>query len=232
MSEAIDTIERHGFTASIFYDEDAQSPAEWSRVGMLAYENGYASVNADNLPSSEYGGRFEDDCPMCGGDGEWYGEDHEGARTDDVHTCKLCKGECYVPDGASIATRLHGACFTIPVLAVDHGANGTSLRVADNWSDANGWIYATPESIAETLGADASPEQIRDAMVSELRDWEQWAQGDVYGVAVEDPAGDVVDSCWGFYGLDYARTEAERMLDDAIVFAHEQDALISRMMRE
>ena len=44
----------------------------------------------------------------------------------------------------------------------------------------------------------------------------QWCNGDVYGYEVERSrpaptaarAGERVDSCWGFYGLDYCRNEA------------------------
>ena len=54
----------------------------------------------------------------------------------------------------------------------------------------------------------------------EVEAFDQYLRGDVYGVIVQrvkrDEDGDEVDteeldSCWGFYGLDYAREEAKQM---------------------
>lgn len=113
--------------------------------------------------------------------------------------------------------------FILPVRAWDD-RNGTELRIADSWDEANGWIYATTESIAETIGDQATESEIRAALESELGEWQKWAQGDVYGVVVEDAAGEQVDSCWGFYGYEYAEQEAERMLADSIQTEAERDA--------
>ena len=34
----------------------------------------------------------------------------------------------------------------------------------------------------------------------QLAQWEAWANGDVFGWQLFDPAGRIVDECWGFYG--------------------------------
>src|SRR5207237_1293642 len=68
---------------------------------------------------------------------------------------------------------------------------------------------------AETIGSDATDDEVRAALAAELVEWQQWAQGEVYGVTVKDQTGAVVDSCWGMYGFDYAHEEAERMLKEA-----------------
>ena len=38
--------------------------------------------------------------------------------------------------------------------------------------------------------------------------WNQYLSGDVWGYTIEDGEGDHVDSCWGFYGFEYAKEEA------------------------
>lgn len=43
--------------------------------------------------------------------------------------------------------------------------------------------------------------------------WNQYLSGDVYGVVVEDPSGEQLESCWGFYGLDYAIGEGRSMAE-------------------
>jgi hypothetical protein len=46
----------------------------------------------------------------------------------------------------------------------------------------------------------------------EIKDYDQYLTGDVYGYVVKDEAGDRVDSVWGFFGLEYARSEAQAAL--------------------
>lgn len=177
--------ERDGFVATVYYDQDAESPEAWTQVGALAYRIRGASVNGETLPHADY----------------W-------PLTRDM-----------APDHVAI----------LPVRAWDD-RNGTELRVADTWDEADGWIYATAESVAETMGTTATGEQIRAALEQELEEWQRWAQGDVYGVVVTGPDGETVDSCWGFYGHEYALEEAARMLDDAIETEREEAAKVARIM--
>jgi hypothetical protein len=45
-------------------------------------------------------------------------------------------------------------------------------------------------------------------MAGEVETYSQWANGEVYGYDVQDKEGNSLDSCWGFYGIDYCREEA------------------------
>lgn len=45
----------------------------------------------------------------------------------------------------------------------------------------------------------SDPEKAFEDYVKTL---DQYLQGDVYGVVIKDEMGEVVDSCWGFYGHD------------------------------
>jgi hypothetical protein len=59
----------------------------------------------------------------------------------------------------------------------------------------------------------------RKAALSKVAEWNQYLSGDVWGCIVEDDDGNEVDSCWGFYGREYAESEGKRMLDAAIAAA-------------
>lgn len=50
------------------------------------------------------------------------------------------------------------------------------------------------------------------AVETHLEAWNQYLSGDVWGCVIEDEEGNHVDSCWGFYGRDYAEQEGARML--------------------
>ena len=50
-------------------------------------------------------------------------------------------------------------------------------------------------------------------MESEVKQYSQYLEGDVYGFAIEDPDGNDMDSCWGFYGHAYCLQEAKSIAD-------------------
>jgi hypothetical protein len=52
-----------------------------------------------------------------------------------------------------------------------------------------------------------------DAIKGAFNDWKQYTEGEVYGFTLTDADGDDVDSMWGFYGLDYCKSEANEMAD-------------------
>ena len=66
------------------------------------------------------------------------------------------------------------------------------------------------------------PEKAIDAVINEYADW---AIGSVYGVVVEGPDGEVVDSCWGFIGeesLDDALDKAKAYIENDVLDRLEQ----------
>jgi hypothetical protein len=54
--------------------------------------------------------------------------------------------------------------------------------------------------------------QAYTCLESEIRTLDQYLRGEVYGIIIEDQNGQQYDSCWGFYGYDYAKREAASML--------------------
>ena len=45
---------------------------------------------------------------------------------------------------------------------------------------------------------------------AEIEEFQNWANGEVYGYIITDNDGETLDSCWGFYGYEYCKEEAER----------------------
>lgn len=205
--EPIETIERAGYVARIYHDEDASSPDDWDTFGALAYSDRRISVNPGDLPNDRYGtGMFEVDCPACYGDGE-VGDNHD-RRTE----CQHCSGNGYVTDGEQACRNMHDAVACLPVYATD--GPYTIVRVVDSWDDANGWVYAT-QATADMTGVPT--ESYRDALVQDLEAWNQYLAGDVYGYVVTGPDGnDTDDACWGFYGIEYAVEEARSILESIV----------------
>lgn len=93
------------------------------------------------------------------------------------------------------------------------GYNGATLVSHDYWdadatSDRDDRVWGVawaPDDVPVTRGG--------DYVGAVLSEWRAWADGDVFGVRVTSPAGNVVHEVWGYYGYDdcqlYARQDAE-----------------------
>ncbi len=163
-------------------DTDAQSPEDWCNLGQIAYSS-----------SREYLG------------------------TENVSRERLMEISKGIEDGSLIG---------LPVYAYVH--SGSTIRTYPfdcPWdSGQSGFIYCTKEKAIEEFGKKVLTTKAREMALKclnlEVEAFNQYLEGDVYGVIVErvkrDEDGDEVDtenldSCWGFYGLDYAREEAKSM---------------------
>jgi len=79
----------------------------------------------------------------------------------------------------------------------------------DDFDGVDGIAYVTADELREEWGGDPTPaENYLRARIAELN---QYLQGDVYTVTVEDGHGNMLESCGSFYGLEYAREAAREM---------------------
>jgi hypothetical protein len=65
------------------------------------------------------------------------------------------------------------------------------------------FVAALPQWV-EKVGA--APETLADQCKAACDLWSAWAWGDVFGFVVNDPKGEEVDSCWGYYGDDHRKS--------------------------
>lgn len=110
-------------------------------------------------------------------------------------------------------TNMH-AVF-LPVYMYDHSGLRFSVHdFNDRWDSGRvGYIYATAEQIRQEYGVKNITAKVRTnvlkVLTGEVETYDQWHAGDVYGFTITDVNGDTLDSCWGFYGYDYCKAEAE-----------------------
>lgn len=182
---------KHGITVYVVQDDDAQSPADWDLVGTIVHKAGLTVV---------------------------FGERESTDRFAEI--------------AADMATGSH---IALPVDVRDHGANGVRLDTHSDFADCDAIIHCSPEKAAEEFGTDVDAlaltlgGSITDkckartlaCLESEIETWAQFFRGDVYGVVVHDAQGKVLEAGYGFYGFDYAKTQAKQ-LGDAEVKAFEQ----------
>jgi hypothetical protein len=122
------------------------------------------------------------------------------------------------PDAVPLSYFEHGPCLWAVA-----GELPLSARCPwDSVSFAGVWIPDT-ESLASAkhYGGSTRRHFMRKRARQACEAYTQWCNGDVYGYEVErittcsccgEERKESVDSCWGFFGLDYCRSEAEAAL--------------------
>ena len=121
------------------------------------------------------------------------------------------------------------AVIILPLGLYDHGS--ITMYVGDThdrWDGGQvGFIYCTQADIdREWNGSIKDAEQY---LIGEVKTYDTYLRGDVYGITITNPRnGDEIENCWGFYGLDYAKEEANSIAD---AFVHPHDAAYAKNAR-
>lgn len=53
----------------------------------------------------------------------------------------------------------------------------------------------------------------RQCAKGEINEWLAFCNGEVYGYIIKDEDGETLDSCWGYYGRQYAEEEAQSVAE-------------------
>lgn len=117
----------------------------------------------------------------------------------------------------------HGTMIGIPVYAYVH--SNVALKAAEQnpfscpWDSGQSGVVYVKKSDAKKefprLSGKAFVDAVKKVLKGQVEAFSQYLSGDVYSVVVRDEAGEVVDSCGGFYGYEDAQQEAQSMLDAA-----------------
>jgi len=106
----------------------------------------------------------------------------------------------------------------MPVFAYVH--SGVALQAAYTnpfhcqWdSGRSGWAYITKAGARSHFGVRRITKGVKEQALSLLRscveEYSAYLNGEVYGFIIRDTStGEAVDSCWGYYGMDFVEQEA------------------------
>jgi hypothetical protein len=111
-----------------------------------------------------------------------------------------------------------GAEVIVPVYIYDH--SGITVRTYPfhcPWDSGQvGWIYATRDDIMAEFNRKRMSkklrEQVESILLAEVTEYDCYVTGDVYGWVTRAPGGESIESCWGYFGWDYAK---HQMLEEA-----------------
>lgn len=89
----------------------------------------------------------------------------------------------------------------IPIWRNGYGGMFGASVVVESDSGCDGFILFP---VSDLPKEGISREQAVKNLECEIEEYSAWCTGDVYGYVIEDENGNELDSCWGFYGQDYA----------------------------
>ena len=118
-------------------------------------------------------------------------------------------------------------CVILPLYLLDHsGLSMSTSAFSYPWdSGAVGLMVATPQTIRECFGIKNITKkrraQVIKSLIAQAEEYDNYLTGNVYGFDIVDAAGvgDIVGSCYGFYGHNHAKSgllETARAEIDAI----------------
>jgi hypothetical protein len=187
--EAIETFENAGFTASLYHDDCGESPRNWDNLGHMVCWHRRNNLGDEQVRPGEHAGSLK-------GFEKWLVQERKARVILPIYI--------YEHSGITITARYE-----------------TYLTYPDKQWDAGqvGYIYVDEETIRKEYGVQRIStklmRKVAEVLVGEVETYDQYLTGDVYGYMVEDEAGKHVDSCWGFFGLEYAKKEAQAALASA-----------------
>lgn len=200
--------------------------AELDREGGRIYQlkDGRVAVVVQDLDPGAANPRDNDNLGvmLCWHRGYILGDDTRNHE----HPLKREVGEALERGGIRLAERylriVHGATQVIPLGLLDHSGLHMYAGGGSSPFDPGGWdsgpvglIFDTAET-REECGTQL--EHVREALLGEVKVYDQCLQGEVYGVIELTPTGPIVetdidgdttlgiayeeDSCWGYLGYD------------------------------
>lgn len=94
----------------------------------------------------------------------------------------------------------------VPLYMYDHtGITISTTPFSCPWDSGQiGWAFITKDVIRKRFGmkrvSAKAKEKALEILLAEVQVYDEYLRGAVYGYTLEDKNGDVIDSCWGFYG--------------------------------
>lgn len=108
--------------------------------------------------------------------------------------------------------------LALPLYLYDHsGLSISASSFSCQWDSGQvGFIFVTHEKIKKDFNVKRLTKKVlenaKKSLLSEVKAYDQYLTGDVYGYSITDANGEHIDSCYGFFGYEYCKSEAESQL--------------------
>jgi hypothetical protein len=222
---------KYGITGRIEHDDDAESPREWENLGkMVCWHRRYNLGDEQPRESpEEYQRRLAEAADPTVPDRIEYWNNGPGwvkiRNFYDLHPDADVSNpnlSSYYSKAAQqsdyrvqqiIDRALNEHYIILPLYLLDHsGISMSTGSFNDPWDSGQvGFIFVSVADAKKEWGWKVLTEKrrrhIEDILRGEVETYDQYLTGDVYGYILEGPDGEELDSCWGFFGEEYAIEE-------------------------
>lgn len=132
-------------------------------------------------------------------------------------------GDDHMADREEVLDILEGRrkdVVALPLYLYDHsGITMNTTGFSCPWdSGMVGCIFATYEKIKECYGVKRITkniiEKVKDSLRSEVKVYDAYIQGNVYGYVIKKDGEETEDSCWGYYDEQDAINDAKSVVDN------------------
>lgn len=220
----IEEFEHAGLRVELLQEEHQEpfNPREaQDNVGtMVFWERDYRLGDEQRREEPDW------ECPVCEGTGEVAIEEPQPSDQPGVTDCTSCEGAGSISFSRWLAHRNAQGDVAFALQFQDYGSSGARLYVHGDPDDgrAGGYIIAEKAKIEHEWDGDTV--KAREYLEGEVKEYDQYIQGEVYWWRVVGPDGATLESVGGYIGGfdDYVRDEAKSGAESAAqVIAHERE---------
>lgn len=117
-------------------------------------------------------------------------------------------------------TSFPDSVIALPLYLYDHsGITISTNAFSCGWDSGQiGHIYVTKEKLKNEGLVDTPREQIEKYLIGEVKEYDAYLTGEVYGWQIETNEGDILESCWGYY----SESEAQHQGMESLKYFDEQ----------
>ena len=119
----------------------------------------------------------------------------------------------------------------LPLYLYDHsGISISTGAFSCRWDSGQvGFIVADRKKVLQEFGSKILTKKLKDQVIkileNEVQTYSQYLEGDVYGFIIEDEEGEQLDSCFGFYGNDFAINGMLEYIDASLLGVEEGEVI-------
>lgn len=209
----METIKYKGYDINIISDDFATDPREWDNAGKMVCQHGRYHLGDEQYKNS-YANSWR----------EWFAyyvlENYATLNLKTYNTFGYFEDEEEVD---KVWEWIEENMIVMPLFLYDHSGISISTSRTCRWDSGQvGFMYITKKKAVEEFGkkyfTKAVEEKAIACMEAELKTYDDYLRGDVYGYVILDENGEEIDSCWGYYGYDHEKSglleEAKSYIDN------------------
>lgn len=180
---AIETFTENGFTVSIYYDADTESPRDTDTDGCKLAMS-HQRYNWPNDPGLDFR--------------DFEGWDEIAEELKENHDALVVE-VIYGYDHSGIFFKTGARTYPFDD-RWDSGVAGLAYITSETWKDRQG----TPWT-----GSDKDIAIAREIIAADVEIYGQWANGECFSYVITDEYGETVGSCGGYIGAEYVEQAAK-----------------------